>query len=102
MAKDTDYEIQLGVLENQRKIMRQRFLKFEKMKADVMSDNERLIKSAIELKGVMNQQEDSLESVRRARGRKGDTNRIKQFERDLINVKRLVGHEVDSLINKRS
>jgi len=102
MAKDTDYEIQLGVLENQRKIMRQRFLKFEKMKADVMSDNERLIKSAIELKGVMNQQEDSLESVRRARGRKGDTNRIMQFERDLINVKRLVGHEVDSLINKRS
>jgi hypothetical protein len=72
------------------------------LKEDVLADNQRLVKSAIELKEVMNQQEDTIASVRNSRGRKGDTNRISNFERDLNNVKRLVGPLVESIIRKRS
>jgi len=100
MGKDSTYEFQLSNLSTKQNILRQRLEKFQKLKEDVLADNQRLVKSAIELKEVMNQQEDTIASVRNSRGRKGDTNRISNFERDLNNVKRLVGPLVDSIIKK--
>jgi hypothetical protein len=100
MGKDSTYEFQLSNLSTKQNILRQRLEKFQKLKEDVLADNQRLVKSAIELKEVMNQQEDTIASVRNSRGRKGDINRISNFERDLNNVKRLVGPLVDSIIKK--
>ncbi len=102
MGKDSSYEFQLSALTTKQNVLRQRLERFQKLKEDVLADNERLVKSAIELKEVMNQQEETIDSVRRSRGRKGDTNKISGFERDLNNVKRLVGPLVESIIRKRS
>ena len=98
MAKVDGYQFQLQKLQNTRKMLEQRLNRFQELKEVVLSDNERLVKSAENLKQTMNEMNDQITFVRSSRGSKGDTKQISAFERSLNNTKRLVGPVVDRVL----
>ena len=98
MAKVDGYQFQLQKLQNTRRMLEQRLNKFQELKEIVLSDNEKLVKSAENLKQTMNEMNDQITFVRSSRGRKGDTKQISAFERSLNNTKRLVGPVVDRVL----
>jgi small-conductance mechanosensitive channel len=98
MAKVDGYQFQLQKLQNTRKMLEQRLNRFQELKEVVLSDNERLVKSAENLKQTMNEMNDQIAFVRSSRGSKGDTKQISTFERTLNFIKRQVGPNIDIVL----
>ena len=98
MSKVDGYQFQLQKLQNIRKLLDQRLHRFEELREAVMADNERLVKSAANLKQTMNDMNDQINFVRSSRGRKGDTKQISAFERTLNYIKRQVGPNIDMVL----
>tara|TARA_B100000902_G_C26670301_1_gene602726 strand:+ start:95 stop:409 length:315 start_codon:yes stop_codon:yes gene_type:complete len=98
MVKIDGYRLQLQDLQNTRRILEQRLNQFQELKEIVLSDNERLVKSAENLKKTMNEMNNKIGFVRSSRGSKGDTKQITTFERALNNTKRLVGPVIDRVL----